>query len=531
MTPTPARIRPEHVAGVPLRELAQEFGLDLRADIAAQNLVRGVALADSAVSAGELFAALPGARTHGASFAGRAADRGAIAVLTDPAGAACAVATGLPTLIARNPRGLLGELSARIYGAPAEQLSTFAVTGTNGKTTTTYLLAQALELLGRPTGLIGTVELRMAGRAIPARLTTPESPDLHAMLASMVEKDVTQLVMEVSSQALAFHRVDGVVFDVAGFTNLTQDHLDYHGDLESYFAAKAELFTASHARRGVAVVDDPWGARLAAEAPIPMTTLAARTGLPATWHVEAGEACADGTPFTLVRRGARVLSTLVGLPGEFNVMNAALALVMVVESGVDAVELEAALAASDGLRVTVPGRMQVMADRPRCVVDFAHNADALRLALAALRETTQGRLHVVFGATGDRDRSKRPVMGEVAVAGADVVIVTDDDPHDEDPALIRAEVAAGAARAARGEKRRGRDVELIEVAPRAVAIETAILRADGVDTVLIAGRGHEVVQEVAGVDVRLDDREEVLAALARRRVGAVAVSSGEEAAR
>ena len=551
MTSPIDRLRPATSVHRTAQDLATAFGLvaDVGgtataqgADALVETEIWSVASDNRVVADGDLFVALPGAGTHGARFASDAISRGARAVLTDPEGArllADAREVRVPVLVTQDPRAVLGHVAAWVYGEPATQLTTFAVTGTNGKTTTTYLLDHVLRTLGWKGGLIGTVEMRSGDRVLPSRLTTPEAADLQALLATMREDGVGTLAMEVSSHALSLHRVDGIVFDVAGFTNLSQDHLDFHGDLQEYFEAKAALFTPAHARRGVVVVDDAWGRRLAEVATIPVATLSVAgstdgTGSGADWTVsdlhDVDAAAGTGSAFVLRHRDGRELRTSTTLPGGFNVANAALALVMVLEAGADLRDVAAALDAAGGVSAQVPGRMEVVGASPRVVVDFAHNTDALSLALAALRPTTAGRLVVVFGATGDRDKGKRPSMGAVAVEGADVVVVTDDDPHGEDPAAIRAEVLAGAraaqqtaaavdpsgARDAVGEAGRPRACTVVEVAPRATAIHDTIREADAQDTVLIAGRGHEVWQEIAGVDHALDDRVEARAALAAR---------------
>ncbi|MDF2805227.1 MAG: UDP-N-acetylmuramoyl-L-alanyl-D-glutamate--2,6-diaminopimelate ligase [Cellulosimicrobium sp.] len=537
MTSPIDRLRPAATTRRTVEDLAARFGLDVRAGggpggSSAPGAVEvwSVASDDRTADAGDLFVALPGARAHGARFAPAAVTRGARAVLTDEQGAGVLAEAGLgvPVLVAADPRALLGPVAAWVYGSPAQDLTTFGVTGTNGKTTTTYLVDHALRALGWKGGLIGTVEMRSGDRVLPSRLTTPEAADLQALLAAMREDDVRTLAMEVSSHALALHRVDGLVFDVVGFTNLSQDHLDFHGDLQEYFEAKALLFTPEHARRGVVVVDDAWGERMVAAARIPVATLrvdpqqGADEQPAADWTVHDVEpSAAGGSAFTLRHRDGRSVRTTTALPGAFNVANAALALALVLEAGTDPRDVEAALEAAGGLTPAVPGRMELVSrppHRPRVVVDFAHNPDALALALDALRPTTPGRLVVVFGATGDRDRGKRPTMGGVAVEGADVVVVTDDDPHGEDPAAIRAEVLPGAlaAREAAAAGPGPRDVVVTEVAPRARAIREAVLAAGPDDTVLVAGRGHEVWQEIAGVDHPLDDRVEARAALEER---------------
>ena len=505
-----------------MRDLAHTFDFEATGGApAGQVTVTSVASDNRVVADGDLFVALPGAHAHGARFAADAVARGARAVLTDAQGvrivaeSADGALAGTPVLVAPDPRGILGPVAAWVYGSPADQLATFAVTGTNGKTTTTYQLDHLLRSLGFVSGLVGTVEMRSGDRVIPSRLTTPEAADLQALFAAMLEDGVRTLAMEVSSHALALHRVDGVRYGVAGFTNLSQDHLDFHGDMDSYFAAKALLFTPEHSRRGVVVVDDAWGERMAQAAQVPVATLRTVPGGTADWTVTDVEPHGTGSAFRVTHTDGRTLRTSTTLPGDFNVANAALALVMVLEGGAHLEDVADALESGNGLAGVVPGRMEVVspggAGTPRVVVDFAHNTEALELALGALRPTTPGRLSLVFGATGDRDKGKRPAMGAAAVAGADVVVVTDDDPHDEDPAAVRAAVLDG-ARAAQG----GRAVDIREVAPRALAIREVIAAAGEGDTVLIAGRGHETVQEVAGVDVLLDDRVEARNALDER---------------
>ncbi|WP_425954297.1 UDP-N-acetylmuramoyl-L-alanyl-D-glutamate--2,6-diaminopimelate ligase [Xylanimonas sp. McL0601] len=544
MTSPFERIRPASTAPRRVRDLAHMFDLRVAAGPGPEGdgpSVTSVVSDNRLAADGDLFVALPGAHAHGARFAADAVARGARAVLTDATGAellasrgeAGTLPDGVPVLVAGDPREILGPVAAWVYGSPAEHLTTFAVTGTNGKTTTTYQLDHLLRALGFTSGLIGTVEMRSGDRVLPSRLTTPEAADLQALLAAMREDGVRTLAMEVSSHALALHRVDGVRYGVAGFTNLSQDHLDFHGDLQSYFGAKALLFTPEHARRGVVVVDDAWGERMAAVATIPVATLRTTPAEPgaddapaADWVVTDVEPHGTGSAFTVTHADGRTLRTSTTLPGGFNVANAALALVMVLEGGAHLEDVAEALEASGGLAGVVPGRMEVVgagepgSGQPRVVVDFAHNTEALELALAALRPTTPGRLTVVFGATGDRDAGKRLAMGAAAVAGADAVVVTDDDPHGEDAAAVRAQVLAGAraaqAVAAQAGPSKTRTVEVRELAPRADAIHTAVAEAAEGDTVLVAGRGHETIQDVAGVDVLLDDRVEARAALAAR---------------
>lgn len=548
----PAPLRPIHHRGAALAQLAELVGATLGARHgelpgASPVQVRGVSLDSRSILPGDLYAALPGSRAHGAEFADQAVAAGAVAILTDDAGARLmGAAVVLPVLTVADVRGAVGAVAAAIYGTGGAGngagLDLFAVTGTNGKTTTTYFLNSLLRALGKTTGLIGTIEILAGSEAIPSKLTTPESTDVHALLAVMAEKGLDGASMEVSSHALAFGRVDAVVFNVAGFTNLTQDHLDLHGSMEEYFATKAALFTAGHSQAAVVTVDDVWGERMAAASTVPVVTLATavegqRSDLShpvttvqgADWQVGNVRRDGIGSRFELSGPDGALLRVRTGLPGDFNVANAALALLMVLtrlqvtqpatqqpvanEYGVLAL-VQDALDQHDPFTVEVPGRMQLIGTAPVAVVDFAHNPDALTRALDAVRPDTQGaRVIAVFGATGERDATKRPIMGEVVARGADVVIVTDDDPHDEDPAAIRAGVLAGAL-AANERLGLGRVVE--EVGHRADAISRAVELASPQDVILVAGRGHEVYQEVKGVNLSLDDRVELRSALAAR---------------
>jgi UDP-N-acetylmuramoyl-L-alanyl-D-glutamate--2,6-diaminopimelate ligase len=349
--------------------------------------------------------------------------------------------------------------------------------------------------------------------------TTPEATDLQALLAVMRERGCVACAMEVSSHALALHRVDGVVFDVAGFTNLSQDHLDFHVDEEHYFAAKASLFTAERCRQAVVCIDDLWGRRLAAQVEVPVTTLRtsgyddtdAADDDTADWVVSRRRVTEDGgaTDFVLTAsRTGQEMALRSPLPGDFNVANTALAALMVLAAGLPADGMAAGLATA-----VVPGRMQTVTGPPggpRAVVDYAHTPEAVTAALRALRPTTPGRLIVVLGAGGERDIAKRPLMGAAAAHGADVIVVTDDNPRSEDPAAIRAQVLAGAREV-------GGPALVVEVADRGAAIGQALTYAAGpADTVVVAGKGHERGQEVGDRVLPFDDREVLAAALSSR---------------
>ncbi len=477
-----------------LRELADAVsGLVLPAGSGA-TAVSGCTLDSRAVRAGDLYAALPGTRTHGAAFAGEAVTAGAAAVLTDRAGAARAAGLPVPVVVADDPRAVLGAVAAAVHGRPGDDLTVFGVTGTNGKTTTAFLLDAGLRAAGRTTGLLGTVLTRIGDEVVPSVRTTPEAPDVQGLLAVMRERGVTAVSMEVSSHALALGRVDGLVADVAVFTNLSQDHLDFHADMADYEAAKAKLFTPGRARQAVVNTDDPAGRRLAAAGRVPTATY----GAGADWQARDVELGPAGSRFRLSGPGVD-LPASVRLPGAFNVANALGALAALVAAGVP---VEAAV---DGVAdlAGVPGRMERV-DAGQgflAVVDYAHTPDAVTTLLRSVRAVTPGRVLVVLGCGGDRDRAKRPLMGRAAVAGADVAVLTSDNPRSEDPLAILADMTGpGGATGA-----------VVEPDRRA-AIAHAVALARPGDTVVVAGKGHETGQEALGTVTPFDDRE-VLRAL------------------
>ncbi|WP_336086001.1 UDP-N-acetylmuramoyl-L-alanyl-D-glutamate--2,6-diaminopimelate ligase [Nocardia sp. SSK8] len=510
---SPHALRPTTPPSTSLQALLDLTGATVTTPVSGVT-VTGIEQRSNAVRPGDLFAALPGANAHGARFAADAVSRGAVAVFTDAEGAELIGDLAVPLLVRAQPRAVLGELSAEIYGHPSDALRIIGITGTSGKTTTSYLVEAGLVAAGLKTGLIGTIETRIGGQHVPSALTTPEAPQLHAMFAAMVEQGVRAVVMEVSSHALALGRVDGVRFAVGAFTNLSQDHLDFHADFEDYFGAKRTLFTGSSvaARAAVVCVDDQWGRRLAAELDAPVTV---GTREPADWQL-AGEVktTAGAQEFTAAGPDGP-LSMRLRLPGRYNIANALLAVATCAAAGVDPAVAAPALA-----EVDVPGRMQRV-DRGQdflVVVDYAHKPAAVESVVTTLRghltEAGHGRLAVIVGAGGDRDVAKRPLMG-AAGARADLMIVTDDNPRSEDPAAIRAAIIAGAHELPATD--RG---EICEIGDRAAAIAAAVAWARPGDVVLIAGKGHESGQEVQGVKYVFDDRivvAEALDALAPRQ--------------
>ncbi|MEV8305999.1 UDP-N-acetylmuramoyl-L-alanyl-D-glutamate--2,6-diaminopimelate ligase [Streptomyces flavidovirens] len=501
----PGAPRPVQVRPTPLGELAERLGTEARAVESAAE-VTGITHDSRAVRPGDLYAALPGARLHGADFATQAAGLGAAAILTDPTGAERAAATGLPVLVVEDPRGRMGELATEIYGHPGDALLQLGITGTSGKTTTAYLVEGGLRAAGRKTGLIGTVEMRIGDERIKSERTTPEATDLQALFAVMRERGVEAVAMEVSSHALVLGRVDGCVFDVAVFNNLSPEHMEFHSDMEDYFQAKARLFTPERSRTGVVNFDDEYGRRLITESGVPVTSFSAEGHPDADWRAEGVEVGPFTSTFTTIGpKGERVAAT-APLAGPFNVANTLAAIVTLAVAGVDPQTAADGIAAVPG----VPGRLErVDEGQPYlAVVDYAHKTDAVESVLRALRKVTEGELHIVLGCGGDRDKQKRPSMGAAAARLADTAVLTSDNPRSEDPLAILAAMLAGAAEVPAHE--RG---DVLVDADRASAIAAAVARAKPGDTVLVAGKGHEQGQDIAGVVRPFDDRQVLRAAI------------------
>ncbi|WP_461063125.1 UDP-N-acetylmuramoyl-L-alanyl-D-glutamate--2,6-diaminopimelate ligase [Streptomyces pseudoechinosporeus] len=509
----PGPPRPVQVSATDLADLADQLGVT--APAAAE--VTGITHDSRAVRPDDLYAALPGARLHGADFVTQAAGLGAVAVLTDPTGAERAAATGLPVLVVDDPRGRMGELAATIYGHPGRDLLQIGITGTSGKTTTAYLIEGGLKTVrtdqggrreassvegggGRRVGLIGTVETRIGDERIKSERTTPEATDLQALFAVMRERGVDAVAMEVSSHALVLGRVDGCVFDIAVFTNLSPEHMEFHSDMEDYFRAKAQLFTPKRSRFGVVNFDDEYGRRLVKEATVPVVTFSAEGHPDADWRAEDVEVGPLDSTFVAIGPKGERISAKSPLAGPFNVANTLAAIVALAAAGLNAQTAADGIAAVPG----VPGRLErVDAGQPYlAVVDYAHKTDAVESVLRALRKVTEGKLHIVLGCGGDRDKSKRMPMGAAAARLADTAVLTSDNPRSEDPLAILATMLAGAADVPAHE--RG-EVQVFE--DRAAAIAAAVARAEPGDTVLVAGKGHEQGQDIAGVVRPFDDRQ------------------------
>lgn len=466
--------------------------------------LRGVTVSSDDCEAEWLFVAIPGLKQHGIRFAHAAIEAGASVILTDEEGRTQAFERGLgvPVIQVADPRAVVPALCANVYASPATRLTTMAVTGTNGKTTTSYLMRAAIASRYPKASLCGTVETHVGPISFEAVRTTAEAPVIARILAATEQYECGAGIIELSAHALSLHRVDGIVFDVAAFTNLQHDHLDYYGDMENYFQAKALLFTPEHSRRGVVCVDDEWGRRLAEQATVPVTTVSALTDEPADWQVRdvTPDQTIGRTVFTLVDPSGTGHRVAMPILGEVNIQNTAVAIVGAVSLGIDLADVISSIEDAP----QIPGRMEKVnptpGGQPLVIVDYAHTPEALEWTLRSTRELTPGRVVVVFGTDGDRDATKREHLAEIAAREADVLWVTDENPRTEDPQSIRDYLLRGIASVRPGME----DVTEVTTCRRD-AVRRAILSAEPGDTVIITGKGAEWYQEIQGIHHRYND--------------------------
>ena len=475
--------------------------------------VTAVAFDSRHVKPGAIFFALRGVNADGARFVPQAIANGAVAIVAETA---APVGIAVPWLQVPNARAAMAEAAALFYRHPSAELALVGITGTNGKTTTSYVLASIFESAGIKCGRIGTIGYTIGGREIDAARTTPEAPELQRMLRAMVDDGAGACVMEVSSHALALRRADSLRFAAGVFTNLTRDHLDFHGDMESYFVAKRRLFEIlPDGAVGVINADDRRGPDLVAAARRPVTY-----AIDAPADVRPGPLSfsLEGLSFEVrTPRGTfRVKSALVGRPNAYNIL-AASAAAMALDLPFTAIEQGIAQLQH------VPGRFQVVsgpADDVRVIVDYAHTDDALKNLLETARPLATARVITVFGCGGDRDRTKRPLMGAVAARLSDLVIVTSDNPRSEDPVRIMEEIQRGIVTPADRLGAKGaKGTPSVAIVDRREAIERGIREARPGDLVLIAGKGHEKYQVIGDKTLAFDDVEVARAALGRRRSG------------
>ena len=461
-------------------------------------VITGLTLSSKDVQEGDLFIALPGEKTHGAEFIADALSRGAVAVLTDAAGAL--KAQGVPTIVSSNPRRAAGVISAWFYREPMRDLYSVGVTGTNGKTTVTTLLHQIMSAAGRESGLIGTVETRIGQEIIASKRTTPESSDLQALSAVMRERHMRNLVMEVSSHAISLERIRGSHFALVAFTNLSQDHLDFHKTMQAYFEAKAKLFTYEFADLAVINIDDSYGQKLKELTELPVMTVS-RHNHEATWHFVTISKDYVGAHVAIRGSGGILIEGKVHLHGGYNFDNLLMAVAIATESGIDPIDIAAILPQLTG----AAGRLESvrLGQNFTALVDYAHSPDAVARVLESAHEISDGRVIAVLGCGGDRDASKRALMGKALHEGADVAIFTSDNPRSEKPEAILVQMTLG--------------LEITEpsavIQDRAEAIKAAVNEAKDGDLVIVLGKGHEKGQEINGVIYPFDDRVEIARAI------------------
>ena len=479
-----------------IESVADIANATLTGDIA--TVVTGLSLSSKDVQEGDLFIALPGENAHGADFAADAIARGAVAVLTDLIGST--KIHGVPVIISDNPRRAAGVISAWFYSEPMRDLYSVGVTGTNGKTTVTTLLHQIMSAAGRESGLIGTVETRIGSETLSSKRTTPESSDLQALSAVMRERHMRNLVMEVSSHAIALERIRGSHFAVVGFTNLSQDHLDFHKTMQDYFAAKSKLFTFEFADLAVINVDDAYGLKLAAQTELPVMSVS-RHDHSATWHYVSITPDYSGAHVAIRGSGGILIEGKVQLHGGYNYDNLLMAVAIANESGIDPIDIAAILPHLTG----AAGRMESvrLGQNFTALVDYAHSPDAIARVLETAHEITDGRVIAVLGCGGDRDRAKRPLMGKALHDGADVAFFTSDNPRSEKPEEILIQMTL--------------DLDIQEpsavIQDRSLAIKAAVNQAQEGDLVVILGKGHEKGQEVDGKIESFDDLVELARAI------------------
>ena len=483
------------VKPVTLGELAQKFNLQTSNP---EQKITGITHNTKSVEPGDLFVALNGEKNHGAQFVAEAKANGAVAVLSDSQGEKLITDKDLAIVGIENPRHKLGEISAFVFGNPSDSLKVFGITGTNGKTTSAWLMRAGLEKCGIPTSLLGTAGISIAGVNLPSARTTPEAPELQALLALALEKGSKAVSMEVSSHALDLERVNGTKFACTGFTNLSQDHLDFHKNMESYFESKAKLFTKEFSSKSVITDLDSWGKKLINEVQIPFVTLGG--DVHNDWRVSDITAALGHVYFELIDPRKKPYKVTLSFAGVFNAYNAALVIAMADQIGIDLKEFIA------GIKDTqIPGRMQpvVMPGAALGIVDYAHTPEAIENVLSALKKQTHGKLIVVLGAGGNRDSEKRPFMGSAGEKFADKLIITDDNPRNESPAEIRKAVLSGI---------KNKSISL-EIGSREEAIKEAVKLATPDDTIAILGKGHETTQEIAGQIIDFDDAKHLHNAL------------------
>jgi UDP-N-acetylmuramoyl-L-alanyl-D-glutamate--2,6-diaminopimelate ligase len=462
-----------------------------------QVVISGVSINAQKVVPGDLFIAFAGANTHGISYLEQAISNGAVAVLSDKK-----IEASIPSFIHPKPREIVGTISAWLYGHPFESLKTVGITGTNGKTTTANLVKQIWQLNSIKSGLIGTLGVEIADDKLESARTTPEADDLQAIAAAMVEQGCKNLVMEVSSHAIDQGRIKGAKYEVVAFSNLTQDHLDYHLSMENYFQAKANLFTTEYAKAAVINIDDSYGKKLSKQVKIPVVTVSRKEST-ADLYLAKAEIKNGLYQVEIKSKSGESLSENFALLGDYNLDNLLLAVAIAYSAGLSLDKIASTISKLQ----SVPGRLESVnaGQKFTALVDYAHTPDAVERVIATVKSVTHGKIIGVLGCGGDRDASKRSVMGQALFNGCDLAIFTSDNPRSESAEAILKQMTAGIDLGKKG---------FVEI-DRKNAIDLAVKNAQSGDVVLLMGKGHESGQEVNSVVTPFDDRIELAESIRR----------------
>ena len=462
-----------------------------------QVVISGVSINAQKVVPGDLFIAFAGANTHGISYLEQAISNGAVAVLSDKK-----IEASIPSFIHPKPREIVGAISAWLYGHPFESLKAVGITGTNGKTTTANLVKQIWQLNSIKSGLIGTLGVEIADDKLESARTTPEADDLQAIAAAMVEQGCKNLVMEVSSHAIDQGRIKGAKYEVVAFSNLTQDHLDYHLSMENYFQAKANLFATEYAKAAVINIDDSYGKKLSKQVKIPVVTVSRKEST-ADWYLAKAEIKNGLYQVEIKSKSGEILSENFALLGDYNLDNLLLAVAIVSSAGLSLDKIASTISKLQ----SVPGRLESInaGQKFTALVDYAHTPDAVERVIATVKSATNGKIIGVLGCGGDRDASKRSLMGHALFNGCDLAIFTSDNPRSESAEAILKQMTAGIDLGKKG---------LVEI-DRKSAINLAVENAQSGDVVLLMGKGHESGQEVNSVVTPFDDRVELAESIKR----------------
>lgn len=503
----PPILRPDKPNRVTLAELATELDCRIVSGDSATNLT-GVSMNTGDLRAGDIFFAMPGLQTQGAKFVEQALISGAVAIATDSAGLEIIGKTELPVLLVENPRLRLGQAARFIYGNNAADLPLFyGVTGTNGKTSTVHFLSAMIRQTGGVPGMSSSVERHIGSEIIISRLTSPEAPESHALIARMRENAVTEVAWEVSAQALRQNRVDGIFFDVVAFTNLSHDHFDEFDSYDQYLAAKLPLFNRSRAGKGVVCLDTDFGFQFLAGSEVECITVTLRDEVESDWKVKVTKEDISGVYFDLSGPNGELISSSVPIIGDYMASNAAVAILMMIQAGHDWKKL--AKDFKQGIDAPIAGRGDnVSTGRgPNVYVDFGHTPDSIEMTIKAVRNVTAGKLVVVVGLDGDRDKLKRPMIGAICARLSDALIVTDHNPRFEDPDIIREMIYQGAIA-----ERPDHDIRNLAGPERAIRIAVGMVTSG--DTILWFGPGHQEHRDIKGVRTKYSGRAQARAALA-----------------